>query len=124
MTQYARGTAFERTVAKRLEEDGYYVVRAAGSRGAADLVALKTGHVVLVQCKLGGIAELGTLPWNKFLATAKGVGALAVVASRPQRGVVAYHRLVSSRVPRNATGPCAQEWKPDELVFAEVVDDG
>jgi len=58
MTAYARGAAFERRVRRLLEEDGWFVVRSAGSRGAVDLIALRErGNVLRVQlisCKLNG----------------------------------------------------------------------
>jgi len=58
MTAYARGAAFERKVRRLLEEDGWFVVRSAGSRGAVDLIALRErGNVLRVQlisCKLDG----------------------------------------------------------------------
>jgi len=58
MTHYARGAAFERRVRKELEEDGWFVVRSAGSKGVVDLVALREkGNVLrvrLVSCKLNG----------------------------------------------------------------------
>lgn len=53
---YANGRVLEYAAKHALEADGYYVVRAASSKGAADLVALKPGEVRLVQCKLQGTA--------------------------------------------------------------------
>jgi Holliday junction resolvase len=43
MTQ-SRGTTRERQARKRLEADGWVVVRAAGSLGPVDLVAMRCGH--------------------------------------------------------------------------------
>jgi len=40
----ARGRAREREVKKKLEADGWWVVKAGGSLGEADLVALKAGQ--------------------------------------------------------------------------------
>ncbi|HEX59123.1 MAG TPA: hypothetical protein ENF26_03115 [Methanomicrobia archaeon] len=58
MTAYARGAAFERKVRRLLEEDGWFVVRAAGSKGIVDLVALRERdnvlRVQLISCKLNG----------------------------------------------------------------------
>jgi len=58
MTAYARGAAFERKVRRLLEEDGWFVVRSAGSKGVVDLVAVRErGNVLRVQlisCKLDG----------------------------------------------------------------------
>ena len=39
-----RGIQRERQVRKLLEQDGWWVARAAGSLGDADLIALKAGH--------------------------------------------------------------------------------
>lgn len=52
-TNYARGAAFERRVKARLEADGWYVARSAGSKTSVDLVAVKDGRVLFIQCSLG-----------------------------------------------------------------------
>lgn len=44
----SRGIQRERQVRKLLEEQGWWVARAAGSLGDADLVALKYGHTPLM----------------------------------------------------------------------------
>lgn len=114
MTQYARGVAFERVVAARLTEDGYFVVRAAGSHGKADLVALKPMQAVLIQCKLGGPGDVGPKEWNDFLRAADDAGALALIASRPARGVIAFHLMTGYKAVRTKVAPC-QPWVPDEV---------
>ncbi len=54
MTSYHRGADFERKVAATLRGEGWLVIRAAGSRGECDLVALRAGEkACLVQCKIG-----------------------------------------------------------------------
>jgi len=46
------GTQRERAVRKRLEEDGWFVMRAAGSKGCGDLIAGKRGFPTrLIQVK-------------------------------------------------------------------------
>mgnify|MGYP000570454909 FL=1 len=88
MGSYARGAAFERKVRRLLEEDGWFVVRAAGSKGIVDLVALRErGNVLRVQlisCKLNGyvppaereqLLELKRrLPHVEFLIAARRAG--------------------------------------------------
>lgn len=55
MTRYRRGRDFEYRVRDELLARGYYVIRAAGSKGAVDLVALHTSEPTLfVQCKRDG----------------------------------------------------------------------
>lgn len=58
MTQYSKGRSFENYVKAKLERDGWWVCRSAGSKGKADLVAIVPAKnyladVMLVQCKSG-----------------------------------------------------------------------
>jgi len=48
---YRRGADLERAAKHHLEDNGYYVIKSAGSKGVADLVAIKPGETLLVQCK-------------------------------------------------------------------------
>ena len=57
VTNAQRGTAFENRTRKYLEENGYWVIRSARSLGEADLVAVKPGQMLLVQCKISGRGE-------------------------------------------------------------------
>lgn len=45
MSRYAKGARYERKAKEELEADGWVVVRAAGSKGAADLMALKVRQI-------------------------------------------------------------------------------
>ena len=49
-TNYQRGANFEYRVKRALEKLGFVVVRSAGSKTPADLVAGRLGTVLLVQC--------------------------------------------------------------------------
>jgi Holliday junction resolvase len=113
-TNKARGSAFERKVAEKLTADGYLVIRAAGSHGAADLVAVKTGQVLFVQVKLGGAGACSPAEWNEFFRLAVSVGALPILAYRPGRQGVAYW-LVTGPKDRVMRKPPAVAWTPDEL---------
>jgi Holliday junction resolvase len=61
VNQYRRGSRFELQVKKMFEARGYYVMKSAGSRGIADLIALdkvsaqECGPHILIQCKLDGV---------------------------------------------------------------------
>ncbi len=77
------GRAFEWEVRDHLQARGYLVTRSAGSGGIADLVAVRnvrTGDVLLIQCKRGGV--LPTAEWNRLFEEADARGAVAVLASR------------------------------------------
>lgn len=53
MSRYGSGRRAEYRSRDVLVADGFYVVRAAGSKGCFDLVAIGPDVVVLVQCKKG-----------------------------------------------------------------------
>jgi len=56
MSHYRTGSDFERYVRYVLEDEGFFVVRSAGSRGPVDLVAIRGGYpTMLIQCKVGSI---------------------------------------------------------------------
>lgn len=54
MTNYTRGRSFEYKVRNYFKDLGWVVVRSAGSKTKADLVAMKSGITLLVQCKRTG----------------------------------------------------------------------
>lgn len=83
MSNYSNGAAHERRTKLKLEADGYYVIKSAGSKGAADLVALKPGQILLVQGKLSG--HLPPAEWNDLWELAGRLGALAIVVIRGQK---------------------------------------
>lgn len=83
MNNYARGSQHELRTKAKLEADGYWVVKSAGSKGVADLVAIKPGQILLVQGKLKGY--LPPKEWNDFYQVALDLGALAIVVCRGQK---------------------------------------
>lgn len=83
MTNYQLGAALERTVRERLTWLGYESVRAAGSRGIADVWAARArdgggSDLLLVQCKTNG--RINHLERLMLTATARSVGAQGVLA--------------------------------------------
>jgi Holliday junction resolvase len=103
-TNKARGHAFEREVAKRLRGQGWEVVHSGGSLGQSDLVALKPGTVLLIQCK-GGAKRMTHDEWNDLYGLAKRLGVVAIVADRPARGVYRYRRIVAEHVALSHAWP-------------------
>ena len=102
--QYRSGKRFEDRTGLHLTENGYFTVRAGGSRGVADLVAVKPGQVLLVQCKTDGKLPPG--PWNALYDAAAACGAVPVLAERPGRRRLAYWRLTARK---DARGPQPRE---------------
>lgn len=110
MTNYRNGYELERAAKRLLEDNGYYVVRAAGSKGAADLVALKRGEVVLVQCKLDGY--LLPREREKFGVLADTLAAFGCVASWEKEGRTARTVRIQA-VGYTGTGYVLVNWSPD-----------
>ena len=88
---YASGRDFEYRVRDDLIARGYFVARSAGSKTVVDLLALKQGRVLLVQCKRHG--ALSPAEWNKLYDLAEEHRATPVRASTPKRVGVVYERL-------------------------------
>lgn len=98
MSHYAVGTRFEHKIRDDLTENGFEVIRAAGSKGSSkvDLVALKPGQLLLIQAKRSGV--LGPDEWDRVHEVAGWVGAVALLARNGPRGRgVEYIRLLGPK---------------------------
>lgn len=84
MNRYGKGAAFERAIAQALRSKGIWVVRSAGSKGPADLVAWCGGRKALIQCKAGG--GISPLEVQALRAAARALGGTAWVVSKSPRG--------------------------------------
>ena len=51
MNRYASGANIEREIKKKLESDGFSVIRSAGSKGSIDLVAYDNKIIKFIQVK-------------------------------------------------------------------------
>jgi len=103
-SQYRRGADFENKVKEDFEDAGYYVMRSAGSKGVADLIALDMllpgRRPVMVQCKLPS-APLSVAGWNHLFRIGSLCGVAAVVASKSAErgGGYELHRITAERAP-------------------------
>lgn len=79
-TPYKLGRSLEYAVASAFRKAGFWTIRAAQSRGEADIVAIRKGEVTLIQCKRGG--SISSDEWNSLHLLALSLGANAVVADR------------------------------------------
>ena len=79
-TPYKLGRSLEYGVAAAFRKAGYWTIRAAQSRGEADIVAIRHGEVVLIQCKRGG--SISSEEWNTLYLLSIKLDAVAVVADR------------------------------------------
>lgn len=95
-TKYRYGRQFEYKVRDELKALGYFALRSPASRTPIDVLAIKPGAVLMVQCKRGG--NLRVSEWNVLFDLAISCGALPVLASLPvpKRGTV-YEILVGRK---------------------------
>lgn len=107
----AIGRAFEHRVRDALTAAGWWVVRAAGSKGEADLVALHRSFIALVNVKRGGAVAVDE--WNALLQLAERVAASPVVAFMPKRGGgVEWRRITGPKDGARGKRQPWVEWSP------------
>lgn len=92
----AAGDRFERATVERLRALGYLVVRSAGSFGVADIVALRGDTLpLLISCKITD--RTTTRERLELCAVAYDAGAIALIASKPDPGRIAFHRITGPK---------------------------
>jgi Holliday junction resolvase len=90
---YIKGYNFERNLAIALRRKGFFVVRAGGSKGPADLVAVRKNEPArLIQCKVGD-ACVSAVERNELYLAAIEAGAIAITACKKDRELTVYRRL-------------------------------
>lgn len=94
-TFYRLGRQFEYRVRDYLKKLGFFVLRSPASRSPTDLVAIRTGQVLLVQCKISG--ALPPSEWNELFSLAESVGAVPVLAEREGVRGLLFHRLLGKK---------------------------
>ncbi len=108
MTAARRGADFERRVRRHLERAGWFVVRAAGSRGPLDLVALRSDgqggcEARLIQCKVQQ-THFTLNDWSLIEQAALDAGATAWLACRDRAGT-RYAIILKPATPKALSDP-------------------
>ncbi len=103
MSAGERGAYFERRVRRHLEREGWFVVRAAGSRGPLDLVALRSDgrggcEARLIQCKVRQ-THFTLNDWSILEQAALNAGATAWLACR-DRAATRYAIILKPATPK------------------------
>lgn len=106
MSTASTGRRIEHLVRDDMTAHGWLVAaRSAGSKGAADLVAVRPGRVAFVQVKRTD-PRLSPAERERLIALADRLGhhiALPIVACKPPRRPIEYRML---------TGPGPRDWMP------------
>lgn len=93
---YAKGRNFEYYIKQKLEKDGCFVIRSAGSHGVFDLIAIKNGIAWGIQCKKGGYiskAEKDNIIW-----TAKLYGIIPCIAIKKDGKAIVINLYTNKRI--------------------------
>lgn len=93
-----QGANLERKLRDILTAAGYWVMRSPASKGAADLVALRDGEILLVQAKRSG--ALPPTEWNNLLQLAHRTGGTPILASNPYPGCLIWEQLLTPKTGR------------------------
>jgi Holliday junction resolvase len=108
VSSYSDGVRVEHAVIDHLRANGYDTVRAASSKGLADVVAVKPGQILFVNCKRttppGPAEREALLRVAAHLPTI----ALPIVALKPLRKPLQYRVLLGVAPKAWAV------WTPDE----------
>jgi Holliday junction resolvase len=90
----SRGIERERQVRRHLEAEGWWTMRAAASKGAVDIVALKATHaprfIQVKSDKAGPFDHFGPQARAELLTEAGQAGAVAELAHWPPRGELRF----------------------------------
>lgn len=103
----AKGDRFEYRVRDDLTERGYWVRRAGASR-FPDMVAISKDDVLFVECKTNGRLDPGE--WNELFELAMTYGGTPILASKPVRGGLSYHRLTARKDAQRTVWAPVEEW--------------
>lgn len=89
---YQQGKRLEYKVINELRELGFVTMRAAGSKGAIDAIAVRPGELLFVQVKR--TTPPGPAPWNLLYDMADWCGAVPILATCLPYKPVTYERIV------------------------------
>lgn len=94
-SMYRLGRAVEYRFRDRLRDEGYFVLRSPASKSPVDLVAIKPGQVLFIQCKRSG--ALAPKAWNELYDLAISAGAVPIMAENPYPKCWRYWQLVGRK---------------------------
>ena len=108
-TKYRVGREFEYRTRDALRKLGYFVLRSPRSGSPVDLIAVKLGKIVFVQCKLRG--DFPVAEWNEFYDLCLSVGAEPVMTASPTGRGVEYFLLLGRKDGSKRRQPM-RAWEP------------
>jgi len=95
MSEYVKGRRFEYRVRDFFRKNGFVVIRAAQSK-PIDLVCLRRGEAIFVECKTGK-SGLRRTRRQELLSLAEAAGALPLLSVRKKRKLI-FKDLRTSKI--------------------------
>ena len=110
-SRYRLGREVEYAAKRKLERFDYFVLRSPASKGAADLVALRLGEVLVINCKRN-LRQCGPEDWNRTFRLAESIGGIALVAGRISERGIHFMRMKTAKSGKREAQPY-EPWKPE-----------
>ena len=82
--RYKKGRQFEYLIMDRKRKQGFFCMRSAGSKGFADIIAIKMGRIEFIQAKMG--CSMQKLEREGLIELAESVGAVPLFIQKIGRG--------------------------------------
>jgi Holliday junction resolvase len=99
----AAGRAVEHAARKVLTDSGYWTHRSAGSKGEVDIIALKPGQMLFIQCKRRG--TMAPQEWNRLWMLAMRLGATPILARRGTPATeIEFWEMTAAKNPQRPGG--------------------
>jgi len=113
-TNYTWGYWLEKQVQAEFKKLGYLTISSRGSKGVVDVIAMKPGEDLLIQCKRDGY--IPPAEWNELYSWATSLGKIPLMAQKAPSGKGnVYFRLVGPKGDR--TQPM-EPWAPVQPFLA------
>ena len=103
-SNYSKGRGLEYTVRKKLQALGYTVFRCAGSR-PVDLVAVKQGQILILECKVGKHPSLPSKQMKGLLKISNEVNGFLMLALRRRHQRIRLFRITEGDMKELETFP-------------------
>ena len=105
---YRAGRDFEHAVRKDLVDNGYDVIRSAGSKTKVDLAAFKPGQAVFVQCKRDG--KISPAERVELLRVAAHITAVPIVAWKQVGRTAIHYWQLTGAGPKDRVEWSTENW--------------
>ena len=102
-TKYRTGRYFEYVIRDLFKSHNYFALRSPQSRSPLDIIAIKHGIVIMVQCKRGGYCSPDE--WNKLYKLAMSCGSTPLIAFRSGKSKIELKKITGPKTGQKTRQP-------------------